>query len=402
MFEDALAGVAAGRAAASPAWSGSTGSGRPTRCASTAPTSSSRDLAELLDAVIDHPAFTVEPWALRETELDLDVLAQSGVDVRARQRPHRPARQPRRGRAGRPARHLPERLLRGAPAALRRGRLRLPRGRSDGRQRHQRQDHPPAGRRRAASTSASASCAATSGCSTFAPASCDGAASGSRRPAGACWCPPSGWSRSRSGRSPPFSTRSSRSTIRPGWSCSRSSWPTSRCRTASSTRVPRHSWARCCARSSSHDRDAERRARALDQHERAADGRRHGSHRRAVRPAPRRSGREQRGPRARDDHRRRRARGSGCAWSSSSPTAGRVGARQRRCATRSRPRWPRRATPAGTGCSPPSATTSTTSGSAPTSSSTATPSCSRRSASRCSTPCRRAPEPSGARSPPRA
>jgi alpha,alpha-trehalose phosphorylase len=28
--------------------------------------------------VIDHPGFTVEPWALRETELDLGVLAQSG------------------------------------------------------------------------------------------------------------------------------------------------------------------------------------------------------------------------------------------------------------------------------------------------------------------------------------
>jgi len=28
--------------------------------------------------VISHPAFAVEPWALRETELDLEVLAQSG------------------------------------------------------------------------------------------------------------------------------------------------------------------------------------------------------------------------------------------------------------------------------------------------------------------------------------
>jgi alpha,alpha-trehalose phosphorylase len=28
--------------------------------------------------MIDHPAFTVEPWALRETDLDLDVLAQAG------------------------------------------------------------------------------------------------------------------------------------------------------------------------------------------------------------------------------------------------------------------------------------------------------------------------------------
>ena len=36
------------------------------------------DLAELLDCVIQHPAFAVEPWALRETELSLDVLAQAG------------------------------------------------------------------------------------------------------------------------------------------------------------------------------------------------------------------------------------------------------------------------------------------------------------------------------------
>ena len=71
----------------------------------------------------------------------------------------------------------------------------------------------------------------------------------------------------------------------------------------------------------------------------------------------------------------------------------------RRCATRSRRRWPRRATPAGTGCSPPSAPTWTTSGSAPTSSSRATPSCSRRCASRSSTRCRRARGASGARSP---
>ena len=27
--------------------------------------------------MIDHPGFTVEPWSLRETRLDLDVLAQT-------------------------------------------------------------------------------------------------------------------------------------------------------------------------------------------------------------------------------------------------------------------------------------------------------------------------------------
>ena len=80
------------------------------------------DLAELLaDAMIEQHAFAVEPWAVRETELDLDRAGPDGVGVRAVQRPHRPARQPRRGRAARPPGHLPERLLRDAAAAVRRG-----------------------------------------------------------------------------------------------------------------------------------------------------------------------------------------------------------------------------------------------------------------------------------------
>ncbi len=67
-------------------------------------------------------------------------------------------------------------------------------------------------------------------------------------------------------------------------------------------------------------------------------------------------------------------------------------ARGRRCAIRSRRRsGEARHTPAGTGCSPSSATTSTTSGSARTSRSRATPSSSRRCASGSSTCCRPAP-----------
>ena len=58
-----------------------------------------------------------------------------------------------------------------------------------------------------------------------------------------------------------------------------------------------------------------------------------------------------------------------------------------RCARRSARPGP----PAGTGCSPSSARTSTTSGAAPTSRSTGTPRCSRRCASRCSTCCRPGP-----------
>ncbi|CAM5696145.1 hypothetical protein SGRIM128S_00333 [Streptomyces griseomycini] len=71
------------------------------------------------------------------------------VRVRAVQRPRRLARQPRRGRTARTARLLPQRRPRTAPAALRRGRLRLPGVGSDGHRRHQRQGAPAAGRRRA-------------------------------------------------------------------------------------------------------------------------------------------------------------------------------------------------------------------------------------------------------------
>ena len=73
-----------------------------------------------------------------------------GVAVRALERPSRLARESRRGRAVRPARHVPELVLRVAAAAVRRGRLRIPGVRPDDRQRDQRQDHPPARRRRAA------------------------------------------------------------------------------------------------------------------------------------------------------------------------------------------------------------------------------------------------------------
>ena len=96
------------------------------------------------------------------------------------------------------------------------------------------------------------------------------------------------------------------------------------------------------------------------------------------------------------------SRASRCGSSSCSPTAGRRSARWTRSATRSRPPPRAPSMPAGTGCWRPSATTWTTSGSARTSSSTATPSSSRRSGSGCSTRCRRGLEASSGRSPPRA
>ena len=68
------------------------------------------------------------------------------------------------------ARHLPELVLRAAAAALRRGRLRLPRVRPDDHQRHQRQADPAAGRRRAVRPALRHAAPATSGCSTCRPA----------------------------------------------------------------------------------------------------------------------------------------------------------------------------------------------------------------------------------------
>ena len=89
--------------------------------------------------------------------------------------------------------------------------LRLPEDGPDRRQRDQRQDHPAAGRGRAASTSATARCARTSACSTCAPGCCAAPSSGCRRPARGAGRARRGWCRSPSARSRPSSTRSSRS-----------------------------------------------------------------------------------------------------------------------------------------------------------------------------------------------
>ena len=96
------------------------------------------------------------------------------VGVRALERARRPARQPRRGRAARAARHVPQLGLRVPPAAVRRGRLRLPRVRA------RRSSTSPTARSSGCSsttsrsTSATARCSSTSGCSTCAPASSTG------------------------------------------------------------------------------------------------------------------------------------------------------------------------------------------------------------------------------------
>ena len=106
VFEDALAGVEAGRAGhfgfvvgvdrvgpgrrAAPARRRRRGdrSGRPAGT-----------------AMIVHRGFRVEPWSLHETALEPRRAGADRVAVRALERPHRRARQPRRRRAARPARH---------------------------------------------------------------------------------------------------------------------------------------------------------------------------------------------------------------------------------------------------------------------------------------------------------
>ena len=85
------------------------------------------DLGDLLRATMSsRPRFSVEPWSVRETQLDLDSARQDRIDVRPRKRAHRTEGESRRGRAVRLARQLPELLLRAAPAASRGSRLWLP------------------------------------------------------------------------------------------------------------------------------------------------------------------------------------------------------------------------------------------------------------------------------------
>ena len=245
--------------------------------------------------MIQHSAFAVEPWAVRETELHLGPARPDRVGLRAGQRPPRAARQPRRGRAVRPARHLPERVLRAAPAPVRRGGLRLPRGRPDDRQRHQRQAHPAARRRRAVRRPLRRAAQPRAGARPARGRAATARRVESRRPDGRCGSRRCGWSRSCSAPSRRSSTRSRRSRAGARWSCSRSWWPTSRCPTSSGDPRAAAALGRAAVSAELHvAHGGARRARALDQAERAADGGRHGSRRgrpgRTSRPTPRAAG----------------------------------------------------------------------------------------------------------------
>ena len=137
------------------------------------------------------------------------------VGVRALQRPHRTAREPRRGRAVRAPRDVPERVLRDAPAALRRGRLRLPGGRPDGRQRHQRQDDPAARRRRAVRHPLRRAAGPPPHARPARRRRCAGRSAGARRPAARSRSDRPASSRSCSAAWPRSATRCSRATVAP-------------------------------------------------------------------------------------------------------------------------------------------------------------------------------------------
>ena len=78
VFEDALAGAAAGRAGEFGYVVGVDRVGQAEQLIEHGADTIVTDLAELMRRpMINHPAFTIEPWCLRATGFDLDVLAQT-------------------------------------------------------------------------------------------------------------------------------------------------------------------------------------------------------------------------------------------------------------------------------------------------------------------------------------
>ena len=324
-----------------------------------------KDLAELLEErVIEHPAFAVEPWALRETELR---------PRRARPDASRCSRSPTAtsGCAATSTRASPPACpARTSTASTRSARCRTPRRPTATRRRARRSSTSP--------TASSSGCSSTTSRSTCATASSrehervlDLRAGVLRRAvavalagrAARCACPRRGWCRSPSAAiaailyevEPVDERGAPRRAVR-----ARRQRATARASRATTRARP----PRCSAPLVAEEHYATTtcvRARPPHQAQRPADG---AAMDHEV-DGPDGTAIDGRG------RRRRSARvtvaadvepGSGCASSSSSPTAGRAAARCRRCATRSAARWPRRATPAGTGCAPRSASTSTTSG----------------------------------------
>ena len=165
-------------------------------------------------AMIGQDVFAVEPWSVPERELDLDLLGQT-ESVFALSNGHIGLR----GNLDEGEPHgVPGTYLNGffesRPLPYAEAGYGYPEDGPDADQRHQRQAHPPARRRRAVRRPLRHPAPATSGCSTCATACCAARSSGSRRPARRCACAPRGWCRSCSARSPRSATRSSRWTAR--------------------------------------------------------------------------------------------------------------------------------------------------------------------------------------------
>ena len=170
VYEDALAGVASGRAGHFGYVVGVDRVGQADALrASGADVVVERPGRPAGGAMIQHPSFPV----------DRGPCARPNCTSTCWPRPSRCSRWPtatsagaatwtRGSRTGCPA--LPERALRAAPAALRGGGLRLPGVRPDADQRHQRQADPAAGRRRAFRRALRRAAARTSGCWTSGPA----------------------------------------------------------------------------------------------------------------------------------------------------------------------------------------------------------------------------------------
>ena len=339
--------------------------------------------------MIHDDAYAIEPWSVTERSLPAPICSP-----RASPSSRSPtatsacgATSTRASRYGLPGTYL-NGVLRAAAAAVRRGRLRLPGVGPDADQRHERQDHPPAGRRRAVRRPLRRAALATSGCSTCAPACCAARSSGSRPPGTASGSARPGSSRSPSARSRRSTTRSSRSTAAPH----RRAVGAGRQRAgAGRRRRParrRGAGSRRCSRRSTAADDASRRCSSHSHAAAAACGwrRRWTTSSRArrardvdSREPPTTSAGSRSPPSLEPGERLRLVKFLAYGWSSRALAA-------RRCATRSRRRSPRRGTPAGTGCCAEQRDVPRRLlGRAPTSRSRATPSCSRRSASRSST-----------------
>ena len=342
--------------------------------------------------------FTVEPWHVREPRLEMSTLGQA-ESVFALSNGHIGLRgNLDEGEPHATARHLPQLVLREAAAAVRRGRLRLPRVRPDDHQRHQRQADPPARRRRAVRPALRASCATTSACSTC--------ATGTLTPRGGVGLARGPRVRVRTSRIVSLTQRAIAAIRYEVELLDAPALLVVQSELVANEQLPSRDEADPRVAAALPDPLISEQHGATPTAPGSSTGRRQSGLRVAAAMDHEVEGPEKlkytsdgdRGPRA--------ARRSSPGWS-----------RARRCAIvkylaygwsarRSQPalhdqvgpRWPPPASPAGTACSPSSASTSTRSGPSRTSRSTATPSCSRRSAWRPSTCCRPVRAPSGGRS----